>query len=63
MPAGLMSRSSADKIWQLLNFKQMQKARQKSVTTQFVLWLCQKEFWFCLLVQITQIGSNEEIFS
>ena len=30
MPAGLMSRSSADEIWQFWNFKRMQKSRQNS---------------------------------
>ena len=46
MPAGLMSRSSVDKIWQLWNFKRTQKVRQKFVMTQFVLWLCQKNSGF-----------------
>ena len=41
MPAGLMSRSIADEIWQ-----RMQKSRQKFVMTQFVLWFCQENSGF-----------------
>ena len=46
MLAGLMSRSSADEIWQFWNFKRMQKSRQKFVMTQFVLWFCQENSGF-----------------
>ena len=46
LPAGLMSRSSADEIWQFWNFKRMQKSRKKFVMTQFVLWFCQENSGF-----------------
>ena len=36
----VMSRSSADEIWQFWNFTRMQKSRQKFVMTQFVLSFC-----------------------
>ena len=61
MPAGLMSRSSADEIWQFWNFKR--KIETKIRDDTICLLILSRECWFCLLLQIAQIGTYESIFS
>ena len=63
MPAGLMSRSSADGIWQFWNFLADAKIETKIRHDTICLLIWSREFWFCLVVQIAQIGTNESIFS
>ena len=62
MPAGLMSRSSSDEIWQFEVLSGC-KNRDKNSSWHNLSFALSREFWFCLLLQIAQIGTYEPIFS
>ena len=59
----LMSRSSADEIWQLWIFKADAKIEKNIGHDTICPLILSREFWFCLLVRIGQIGTYESIVS
>ena len=63
MPAGLMSRIKRWRNLTVLKFKADAKIEKKIRHDTICPLILSREFWFCLLVQIAQIGTYESIFS